>query len=138
MTNLTRKAQERFAHDRYATEATGISIEAAEEGYARCSMTLTPLHRNAMGAVMGGAMFTLADLAFAIAANSHCLIDDVPLEWVSLNSSIHYLGQTKGRLLIAETTCVKKGCSTCVYEIMIHDELDKRIALVTTTGIHLN
>lgn len=138
MTNLTHKAQERFAHDRYATEATGIRIEAAEEGYARCSLTLTPLHRNAMGAVMGGALFTLADLAFAIAANSHCLADEEPLQWVSLNSNIQYLGQTGGGTLVAETHCVKQGISTCVYSISIHDEHNKPIALVTTTGIHLN
>lgn len=138
MTSLTLKAQERFAHDRYATEVTGIRIEAAEEGYARCSLTLTPLHRNAMGAVMGGVLFTLADLAFAIAANSHCLADEKPLQWVSLNSDIQYLGQTRGGTLVAETHCVKQGSSTCVYSISIHDEHNKPIALVTTTGIHLN
>ena len=118
MTSLTHKAREIFSHDLYATESTGVKIEEAREGYARCSLTLTPLHRNAMGAVMGGVMFTLADLAFAIAANSHCLANNQPLQWVSLNSSIHYLGQT--------------------HTISIHDENDKPIAIVTTTGIHLN
>ena len=114
MTSLTHKAREIFSHDLY------------------------PLHRNAMGAVMGGVMFTLADLAFAIAANSHCLANNQPLQWVSLNSSIHYLGQTQGNTLVAETICVKQGGSTCVYTISIHDENDKPIAIVTTTGIHLN
>ena len=138
MTSLTHKAQERFAHDRYATEATGIRIEAAEEGYARCSLTLTPLHRNAMGAVMGGVLFTLADLAFAVAANSRCLADDKPLQWVSLSSSIQYLGQTQSENLIAETTCIKQGGSTCVYSVSIRDEHNKNIAIVTTTGIQIN
>ena len=138
MTSLTHKAQERFADDRYATEATGIRIEAAEEGYARCSLTLTPLHRNAMGAVMGGVLFTLADLAFAVAANSRCLAADKPLQWVSLSSSIQYLGQTLGDSLIAETACVKHGGSTCVYTVTIRDEHNKHVALVTTTGIHIN
>ena len=138
MTSLTHKAQERFADDRYATEATGIRIEAAEEGYARCSLTLTPRHRNAMGAVMGGVMFTLADLAFAVAANSRYLADDKPLQWVSLSSSIQYLGQTQGDSLTAETTCVKHGSSTCVYTVTIRDGHNKNVALVTTTGIHIN
>ena len=137
MTSLTHKAQERFANDRYATETTGIRIEAAEEDYARCSLTLTPLHRNAMGAVMGGVMFTLADLAFAVAANSRYLADDKPLQWVSL-SSIQYLGQTQGDSLTAETTCVKQGSSTCVYTVTIRDGHNKNVALVTTTGIHIN
>ena len=138
MTNLTHKAQEIFSHDLYATESTGVKIDEAREGYARCSLSLTPLHRNAMGAVMGGVMFTLADLSFAIAANSYCLADNQPLQWVSLNSSIHYLGQTQGNTLVAETICVKQGGSTCVYTISIHDENDKPIALVTTTGNKLN
>ena len=138
MTSLTHKAREIFSHDLYATESTDVKIEEAREGYARCSLTLTPLHRNAMGAVMGGVMFTLADLAFAIAANSQSLANNQPLQWVSLNSSIHYLGQTQGNTLVAETICVKQGSSTCVYTISIHDENDKPIAIVTTTGIHLN
>ena len=138
MTNLTHKAREVFAHDRYATESTGVEIDEVRESYARCTLTLTPLHRNAMGTVMGGVLFTLADLAFAIAANSRCLADDLPLQWVSLSSTIQYLGQTHGSTLVAETNCVKQGGSTCVYSISIHDEHDKQIALVTTTGIHLN
>lgn len=138
MTNLTHSAREVFAHDYYATKSTGVEIDEAKEGYARCSLTLTPLHRNAMGAVMGGVLFTLADLAFAIAANSRQLADNQPLKWVSLSSNIQYLGQTQGSTLVAETSCVKQGGTTCVYNITIHDENNKTIALVTTTGIHLN
>jgi acyl-CoA thioesterase len=138
MTSLTHKAQDVFQHDRFATEATGIRVDEVREDYARCLLTLEAKHRNAMGAIMGGVMFTLADLAFAIAANNHCLANNQPLQWVSLNSSIHYLGQTQGNTLVAETICVKQGSSTCVYTISIHDENDKPIAIVTTTGIHLN
>ena len=138
MTSLTHKAQEVFRHDRFATEVTGIRVDEVREDYARCLLTLDSKHRNAMGAIMGGVMFTLADLAFAIASNSRCLIDDRPLEWVSLGSSIQYLGQTKDDTLVAETSCVKQGSSTCVYNIHIHDSKGKAVALVTTTGIHLS
>ena len=54
MTNLTHKAQQVFARDRYATELTGVSIDLVESRHACCSLTLLPPHRNAMGAVMGG------------------------------------------------------------------------------------
>ena len=138
MTNLTLKARHIFSQDAYATQATGVAIDVVEQEYARCSVPLSERLRNAMGAVMGGVMFTLADLSFAIAANSHCLADNQPLQWVSLNSSIHYLGQTQGNTLVAETICVKQGGSTCVYTISIHDENDKPIAFVTTTGNKLN
>lgn len=137
MTNLTHKAQQLFALDRFATDTVGICIDEVQEGYVRCTLAVKPMHLNAMGAVMGGAIFTLADFAFAIAANTRCLIDDRPVEWVSLGSSIQYLGQTKDDTFVAETSCVKQGRHTCVYNILIHDNQGKSIALVTTTGMHI-
>ena len=58
-----------FREDRFATELAGITIEDVREQSVRCVMPITPGHRNAAGAVMGGAIFTLADFAFAVAAN---------------------------------------------------------------------
>ena len=71
--NLTLKAREVFANDHYATEATGATIDKVERRMAECSLTLADKHRNALGAVMGGVMFTLADLAFAAAAKAQHL-----------------------------------------------------------------
>lgn len=138
MMNLTHKAREVFINDRFATEVTGVTIDEVTEDCVRCSLALTDRHRNAMGAVMGGVMFTLADLAFAIAANIRCLADDKPLQWVSLSSSIQYLGQTSDNAITTETLCVKHGKTTCTYNISIKDKHEKRIAQVTTTGICIN
>lgn len=138
MTNLTLKAREVFANDKYATQATGVVIDQVEEHYAQCSLTLGPSHRNALGAVMGGVMFTLADLAFAAAANSDRLASNEGLAWVSLNSTIQYLSQPKGEKMIAETACVKHGRTTCVYTISIYDEQKHLAATITTTGIRIN
>ena len=41
--------REYFGEDRFATEAAGAVIEEAEDGYARCSMPLAKIHRNARG-----------------------------------------------------------------------------------------
>ena len=60
------EVRERFSQDRFAT-VNGAVIEAVGEGYAKCSIILNETHRNALGAVMGGAIFTLADFAFAVA-----------------------------------------------------------------------
>mgnify|MGYP003210662590 CR=1 FL=1 len=59
-----------FENDRFATE-NGAVIEEVEEHYAQCSLKLGSRHRNAMGAVMGGVYFTLADFAFAVAGNGN-------------------------------------------------------------------
>ena len=61
----------RFTADRFAAEAAGATVDAAEPNYARCSMPIRPVHLNANGIPMGGAIFTLADFAFAVAANGH-------------------------------------------------------------------
>ena len=135
MTSLTLKARETFAHDRYATEATGICIDEVAPGCARCSVELHPIHRNAMGAVMGGVIFTLADLAFAAAANSGCISEEKPLAWVSLDTHIQYLSQPKGSALTAEATCVRQGRTTCAYRIAVCDEHGTPVAQVTTTGL---
>ncbi|MCQ2273491.1 MAG: PaaI family thioesterase [Bacteroidales bacterium] len=138
MTNLTLKAREVFANDRYATEATNVVIDWVEAHAAQCSIALAPIHRNALGAVMGGVMFTLADLAFAASANSDRLAEDAQLAWVSLSSSIQYLSQPKGNTLVAKSTCVKQGRTTCVYNINITDENNNLAAIITTTGMRIN
>ena len=116
-----------FENDRFATE-NGAVFEEVEEHYAQCSLKLGSRHRNAMGAVMGGVYFTLADFAFAVAAN-----------WqgtgtVSLHSDIAYLGSAKGNQLIAEAVCIKNGRSTSYYKIEVKDELGNLTAVVNTTG----
>ena len=54
--------REKFSQDRFAT-VNGAVIDAVDEGYAQCSVKLNETHRNALGEVMGGAIFTLADFA---------------------------------------------------------------------------
>ena len=58
-----------FANDKFATRAAGCTVVEARRGHAVCEMKLAEIHRNATGNVMGGAIFTLADFALAIACN---------------------------------------------------------------------
>ena len=58
--------REFFAKDRFATD-NGATIEEVDDGYAKCSLEIQPHHLNAANTVMGGAIFTLADFAFAVA-----------------------------------------------------------------------
>ena len=59
----------RFRSDCFATQALGAEIREAEPGCALCAVRLRPEHMNANHTPMGGAIFTLADFAFAVAAN---------------------------------------------------------------------
>ena len=130
MDEWTRKAAETFSGDLFAVQVTGIVLEQAGENYARCTLALESRHRNANHQVMGGVIFTLADFAFAVAANGSGL--QTPT--VTLASQIQYLSPVRGERLTAETNCLKNGRSTCVFEVLVTDELGTKIAKATVTG----
>ena len=119
-----------FEYDRFATE-NGAVIEAIGDHSATCSLGITDSHRNAMGAVMGGTYFMLADFAFAVAANWE------KMGCVSLHSDISFLGAAKGEKLIAEAVCVKDGKRTACYRVDVTDDLGNLAATVTTTGYYV-
>ena len=62
-----------FKNDRFASMA-GVELMEISEGYAKARMLITPEHLNGGGVCQGGALFTLADLAFAAAVNSHLVL----------------------------------------------------------------
>ena len=119
------EVRERFSQDRFAT-VNGAVIEAVGEGYAKCSIILNETHR------MGGAIFTLADFAFAVASNWNKAAS------VSLSASISFLGGAKGAKLIAEAVKLKEGRKTCYYEVTVCDELGNQVAHMTSNGYCLD
>ena len=121
------EVREIFEGDRFATE-NGAVIDEIGEGSAICSLVITPSHRNAMGAVMGGVYFMLADFAFAVAANHE------NMGWVSLRSDISFLGAAKGERLVARAVRIKDGRTTSCYRVDVTDEHGNLAATVTVTG----
>ena len=119
-----------FEGDRFATQ-NGAVIEEVGDHSATCSLVITDLHRNAMGAVMGGTYFMLADFAFAVAANWE------KLGCVSLHSDISFLSSAKGKKLIAKAVCIKDGKSTACYRVDVTDDQGNLTAMVTVTGYHI-
>lgn len=120
-----------FEGDRFAIE-NGAVIEEIGERSATCSLIITDSHRNAMGAVMGGTYFMLADFAFAVAANHEKMV------CVSLRSDISFLGSAKGEKLIAKAVCIKDGRTTACYRVDVTDNLGNLTATVTVTGYHIS
>jgi acyl-CoA thioesterase len=135
--NPTEQARTVFAADLYATELTGIQIEHVADHEAHCSLTLEAHHRNARGVAMGGVLFTLADFAAAVAANTDCLADG-DLHWVSLDANIHFLSPALGNGLKATCSPLKLGRTTALYQTLIESpDNGKRIAIVETTMIRV-
>ena len=128
--NSLEEAVEFFKRDRFATE-NNIKLDAIGENSSVCSMTLTSRHRNANGGVMGGAIFTLADFAFAVAVNN------VHRPTVAQQVSINYLSAPKGERLIAQAHRRKDGRNTCVYIVDVTDDTGRDIAQFVGTGYKL-
>jgi acyl-CoA thioesterase len=122
-----------FSADRYAA-AAGIVIDSVTEDSVVCGMEITDMHRNAGGAVQGGAIFTLADLAFAVHSNLALVRGaDVGIT-VGQSCSISYLKSSKGSRLIARSVCLSKGRNMSVYRISVEDDLGVPIAEMHGNG----
>jgi acyl-CoA thioesterase len=117
-----------FGNDIYASQLTGIEIVDAAPGYAKCALKIEDKHKNALGQVMGGVFFVMADFAFAIASN----FKQSPT--VTQTSQIVYLATVKGKTLYAETEKIRSGRKTCFYKISIYDDTGELNAYVTTSG----
>lgn len=122
------QAREYFKGDRYAVALTGIVIDEIGDGYARVSCRMTPDHLNARGFVMGGVMYTMADFAFAVAAN--CGSQEV----VTLQNQMSYLAPAKDETLYAEANCIKGGKTVCLYEVAVTDSSGRLVAHSTVNG----
>ena len=85
------EARAYFSKDRFATD-NGMMLEELDESHAVTSLALGERHRNAFGGVMGGAIFTLADFAFAALTNSCEKVT------VAQQVSINYLSPCKGEI----------------------------------------
>lgn len=125
------EVQRVFRNDRFAMDACGCRVVEASRGHAVCEFDITPGHRNEKGGVMGGAIFTVADLAFAVASNV-----GEPVT-VSVSSSIEFMSAAKGERLIATADVDKNGRTLGFYNCLVTDELGTPVARVTQTAMHL-
>ena len=123
----------RFSNDRFATQAAEIRIVEAQPQYAVCEMPILEKHRNARGTPMGGAIFTLADFAAAVAANGFAEQTDT----ISLHADITFLSAAKGTRLIAKANCIRQGRTTALHEVEITDELGTLVARASVNGFVL-
>ena len=107
----------------------GIELEGFDaEGRGEVSMPLDERHRNSLGKAHGGAIFTLADMAFAAACRGAGLV------CVSAQCSISYLLPGTCGPLRAVAVPVKIGRTLAVYDVMVHDGEGREIAKAVMTG----
>lgn len=110
-------------NDRFAN-LIGFDILEVKPGYARLSMKVEEKHLNSLDITQGGAIFTLADTAFALASNSHGKVA------VALNVSINFLkATTLGSLLTVTAQEEKVTRSTGLYRMEVTDETGDLVCL---------
>ena len=124
------EAREYFARDMFAT-GNGMRLDECDASHAVASMTLDARHRNALGGVMGGAIFTLADFAFA------ALTNDKSRSTVGQQVSINYLSAPKGERLVATARYRRDGRTSCVVNVDVADDTGREVAQFVGTGYKL-
>ena len=114
--------QEFFKNDLFAENA-GVVLLEVREGYSKAKLEIKPEHLNAGARTQGGAIFTLADLALAAAANSHGTLA------FSLSSNITFLRASgPGDTLYAEAHERYIGRSTGCYQVDVTNQNGDLIA----------
>ena len=113
--------------DKFALLA-GVELLDVGNGYAKARMEVKPEHLNGGGVCQGGALFTLADLAFAAATNSHARLT------FSIDSSIHFFRSVSEGMLYAEAHEVFNHKRLANCEVRITTETGELIATFNGTG----
>ena len=120
--------QEFFKGDRFAVLA-GCKLTEIGEGYARACLTVEEQHLNGGDICQGGAIFTLADLTFAAAVNSHLTLT------VSTSSNITFFRPVPlGATIYAEARELIDHPRIPYAEVRVTDEEGHLVALFTSSG----
>jgi acyl-CoA thioesterase len=104
-----------FENDRFARHV-GVEVLDVGLGSARARMAIADHHRNSVGIVHGAAIFALADLVFALAANSHGTVA------VAINVSISFLKAARSGALFAEGHEEARNPKLASYRIEVTDD----------------
>lgn len=111
-----------FKKDQFA-HFCGIELLEVTPGRALGRMAIKEHHLNGMGTVHGGAIFTLADFIFAVAANSHGMVA------VAINANVTYVKAVSSGSLHAEAQENSINPKIGSYTIRITDDQGEVVAI---------
>ena len=111
------------ANDRFAKHC-GIELLEFDEGYAKARLVLAEEHLNGLDRAHGAAVFALADLAFAVAANSY----GPPAMAINVHIS-YFKGASAGTTLTAEATPISVSRRLGTFSVTVTDEEGDTVAI---------
>ena len=110
------------AQDMFARH-NGIELLKVGPGWAKARMRIEPYHFNGARTVHGGAIFTLADFAFAVASNSHGSLA------MGINVSISFVKAATSGTLYAEAREQTRNPRLASYSVQITDDDNAVVAI---------
>ncbi|MDM8516253.1 hotdog fold thioesterase [Desulfobacterales bacterium HSG16] len=113
-----------FAKNDLFARFIGIELLEISAGRALAKLEIKDSHLNGVGIAHGGAIFTLADLAFAAAANSY---GDSTVA-VAINVNVSYIKAAGKGTLYAEAVEISKSAKIGTYSAKITNEKGELIA----------
>jgi len=122
-----KKIKEFFQKRDQFAKYVGIELVEAAKGKAKVRLKIKEHHLNGVNLVHGGAIFSLADFAFAVASNSHGTMA------LGINANISYVKSAEDGILTAEAFEVARNSKLATYQINITNEKDELIAIFQGT-----
>lgn len=116
------KIKKFFKGDRLA-EYLGIELVDVLDGGAIARLDIRDEHLNGIGTVHGGAIFTLADFTFAVAANSHGRVT------VAINVSISFMKAATTGTLTATAKEISLNPKLASYTVNVCDDEGDIVAI---------
>jgi acyl-CoA thioesterase len=127
MESRIRKLEQMLKNDRFASH-NDIRLVSIGKGEATAEMMVAENHLNGVNIIQGGALFTLADFAFAAASNSYGRIA------VASHASISFSKGVSSGKLTALAKEHSSGKTLATYTVDIIDEEGTKIALFNGTA----
>jgi acyl-CoA thioesterase len=107
----------------------GAKLTMVSEGFAKASMEVKEQHLNTYGICQGGALFTLADLAFAASVNKHSI------NTLTTGANITYVKPALlGDILTAEAHELVNHHRMPFAEVKITNQNGELVAIFTASG----
>lgn len=125
--------KKKLEHDDKYAEITGVEIVEARSGYSKVRLPYTEKIMNSVGVPHGGALFTLADMAFSTAANY-----GQEKVMVSTNATISFIKGAKRGPLVAEGKLINGGHRLGTYSVEIFDGDNTIVASAMISGYRLD
>lgn len=116
-----------LSNDRFV-RTSGITLEKVEKHRAVAKLVLEDRHLNGADLVQGGAIYTLADFAFAAASNFSGRLT------VTASAQISYLKPANGNYITATATIISESNSLCYAQVDVNNDQGELVARFNATG----